>query len=171
MNKEMRSCIFLTLLTIAVAAPNRNVRSLTAPPLWHLPCGEVIEQDSYEDSQQDLGSILSDLSLQHQIMLQDYLNRDYEYLYDRVRIGVHEHQYIPNWVPGKKDSNHIRKLSKSSQQTVSKNVIVYIIILKRFVNLRNYILSFLHWKNSTERIDRRRAPSYIQIIRFLRISF
>ncbi|KAK2584104.1 hypothetical protein KPH14_006546 [Odynerus spinipes] len=116
------TCVFFGLLAVVSAAPKRKVRSASTPAPWHLPCGEVIELGSYEDSEQELKSILNSLKLQHQLTLQDYLNRDYEYLYDRVRIGVHEHQYIPNWVPGKKDSGRIRKLSKSSPQTIANHL-------------------------------------------------
>jgi len=51
--------------------------------------------------------------------MNDYLFRDYEYLYERVRIGVDDHQYIPNWIPGKKDVNLIRKLVDASTPMVS----------------------------------------------------
>ncbi|KAI4484996.1 hypothetical protein M0802_012879 [Mischocyttarus mexicanus] len=115
-------CIFFALLATTIAAPNRNVRYVADLPPWYLPCGDVIEEDFDMDSQQELESLMSRLKLQHKITLQDYLTHDYEYLYNRVRIGVHEYQYIPNWIPGKKESNNIRKLGKKSQQTIVNNL-------------------------------------------------
>ncbi|XP_015189353.1 PREDICTED: uncharacterized protein LOC107073278 [Polistes dominula] len=115
------SCLLIAHLaaTTVIAAPNnRNVRDVTDIPSWYLPCGDVIEQGFDGDSQQELDSILSHLKLMHKITLEEYLYHDYEYLYNRVRIGVQEHQYIPNWLPGKKDSNYIKRLGKSSQQTI-----------------------------------------------------
>ncbi|XP_014608240.1 PREDICTED: uncharacterized protein LOC106788984 [Polistes canadensis] len=123
--------------TVVIAAPNnRNVRYVTDIPPWYLPCGDVIDQGFDADSQQELGSILSRLKLQHKITLQDYLNHDYEYLYNRVRIGVHEHQYIPNWIPGKKDSNYIRRLGKSSQQTILNH------LPKLHMDLQKFAIAF-----------------------------
>lgn len=68
---------------------------------------------------EEMKTSLENLRLQHQLTMNDYLNRDYEYLYERVRIGVDDHQYIPNWVPSKKDVNLIRKLANANTPMVS----------------------------------------------------
>ena len=93
--------------------------------MWYLPCGEEqgeeIEVPSLDE--EITGNVqnltIENLRLQHQLTMNDYLNRDYEYLYEDVRIGVEEYQYIPNWVPGKEDVNKIKKLVNTSPQTVS----------------------------------------------------
>lgn len=75
---------------------------------------------------------LENLRLQHQLTMNDYLNRDYEYLYERVRIGVDDHQYIPNWVPGQKDVNLIRKLANAHTPMVSTVNSINIVTRTRF---------------------------------------
>lgn len=101
------------------ATSSRNSRSLL--PFWHLPCGQVIESEISNDDNliEGLKSVLISLKLQHELTMNDYLSRDYEFLYERVRIGVHEHQYIPNWVPGKKDVHIVKKIAGKNPQTVS----------------------------------------------------
>ncbi|XP_076634008.1 uncharacterized protein LOC143348073 [Colletes latitarsis] len=106
-----RSCLLISVLAVVSGAPKRSTRSEV--PMWHLPCGEMeTDGSSFANLEEEVKISLESLRLQHQLAMQDYLNRDYEYLYERVRIGVHEHQYIPNWVPGKKDVNMIKRLAK-----------------------------------------------------------
>jgi len=52
-------------------------------------------------------------------MMNDYLKRDYEYLYEKVSFGVDDDQYIPNWIPGQKDVNLIKKLANADSLMVS----------------------------------------------------
>lgn len=110
--------VLLSMSAIVTAAPRRTKRST---PLWHKPCGQLqeIEVSSAGNEEEEMRATLESIKLQHQLTMNDYLNSDYDFLYERVRIGVHEHQYIPNWVPGKKDVNAVRKLAKEKSQTVS----------------------------------------------------
>ncbi|RLU25489.1 hypothetical protein DMN91_001645 [Ooceraea biroi] len=121
MNSNMflkRVCLIAVILAVAAAAPRRTARSTV--PSWHLPCGEDFEVEvaSSENLEEELRISLESLKLQHQLTMNDYLNRDYDYLYERVRIGVHDHQYIPNWVPDKKDVNLVRRLASADSQTI-----------------------------------------------------
>ncbi|KAF3427989.1 hypothetical protein E2986_08115 [Frieseomelitta varia] len=117
-----RSYLFISMLVVVSAAPRRHTRS--SLPMWYLPCGEEqgeeIEVPSLDE--EITGNVqnltIENLRLQHQLTMNDYLNRDYEYLYEDVRIGVEEYQYIPNWVPGKEDVNKIKKLANTSPQTI-----------------------------------------------------
>lgn len=92
-----------------------------AEPTWYLPCGENLETEAmpFVNVEEEVSNSIQELRIQHQLTMNHYLNQDYDYLYERVRIGVHEHQYIPNWVPGKKDVNAIKRLTKASPRTVS----------------------------------------------------
>lgn len=111
-----RVYLISAVFTVAFAAPSIS----KSTPMWHLPCGEPnLQAVPFENFEEEIKTILEDLRLQHQLTMNDYLNRDYEYLYERVRIGVDDHQYIPNWVPGKKDVNFIRKLANEDTQMVS----------------------------------------------------
>jgi hypothetical protein len=121
-----RVCVLLTLSAIVVGT--RPSPALSGPvytkspvPYWHLPCGDVEERDPTEprDLDEDIRISLRNLRIQHELMLSDYLSKDYEFLYERVRIGVHEHQYIPNWLPGKKDVHAVKKLTHVKPQMVS----------------------------------------------------
>ncbi|KAG7190464.1 hypothetical protein KM043_006568 [Ampulex compressa] len=111
-------CLFFTILAAASAAPKRRSSPV---PTWHLPCGEDLDTEmmSSENVDEELRTSVSSLRLQHQLTMNDYLNRDYEYQYEKVRIGVHEHQYVPNWLPGKKDVNIVKRLENAKPQTVS----------------------------------------------------
>lgn len=111
--------LLISILAVVSGAPRRGARS--AMPTWYLPCGEDMETEapSIVNLEEEVRASIQSLRLQHQLTMNDYLNRDYEYLYERVRIGVHEHQYIPNWVPGKKDVNMIKRLANANAQTVS----------------------------------------------------
>ncbi|XP_078049403.1 uncharacterized protein LOC144476392 [Augochlora pura] len=115
------SFALLSLLATAAAMPKRSIRSTV--PSWHLPCGEVIEMEAatIENIEEEVMSSLESLRLQHQLTIEEYLCRDYEYLYERVRIGVHDHQYIPNWVPGKRDVNIIKRLVNAKPQMIASN--------------------------------------------------
>lgn len=112
-------CLVSAIFALTSAAPKRISRSTV--PIWHMPCGEGsdLEITSSEHLEEDIKSNFEILRLQHQLTMNDYLNRDYEYLYERVRIGIRDHQYIPNWVPGKKDTNLVRRLADANSQTVS----------------------------------------------------
>lgn len=111
-----RVCLISAIFAVALAAP----RISGSIPTWHLPCGELsLQAVSLKNLEEEMRTSLESLRLQHQLTMNDYLNRDYEYLYERVRIGVDDHQYIPNWVPGKKDVNLIRKLADANTPMVS----------------------------------------------------
>lgn len=106
-----RVCLISAVIAVALAAP----RISGSMPTWHIPCGELSSAAvSLKNLEEEMKTSLANLRLQHQLTMNDYLNRDYEYLYERVRIGVDDHQYIPNWVPGKKDVNLIRKLATAN---------------------------------------------------------
>lgn len=100
--------------------------------MWYLPCGEgqaeEIEASSLDE--EITGNVqnltIENLKLQHRQTMYDYLNWDYEYLYEDVRIGVEEYQYIPNWVPGKEDVNKIKKLANTNSQAVSVSLAIFI---------------------------------------------
>ncbi|XP_033322949.1 uncharacterized protein LOC117218558 [Megalopta genalis] len=113
------SCILLSILAAVSGMPRRSTRSTV--PSWHLPCGEEIEMElaTIENFEEEVKSSLERLRLQHRLTMADYLYRDYEYLYERVRIGVHDHQYIPNWVPGKNDVNKIKRLVDAKPQMIA----------------------------------------------------
>lgn len=114
-----RGYLLLSILAAVSAAPRRHTRSNL--PMWHLPCGEELEMDDYLDTniEQETSNSIQNLRLQHELTINDYLSRDYEYLYENVRIGVEEYQYIPNWVPGEKDTHMIKNLANTNSQTVS----------------------------------------------------
>lgn len=112
-------CFISAIFAVTSAAPRRISRSTV--PIWHIPCGEDpnLEITSSENLEEDIKSNFESLKLQHQLTMSDYLNRDYEYLYERVRIGIHDYQYVPNWLPSKKDTNLVRRLANVNSQTVS----------------------------------------------------
>ncbi|KYQ48278.1 hypothetical protein ALC60_12606 [Trachymyrmex zeteki] len=110
-----RVSLISSILAVAFAAPKIS----ESIPTWHLPCGELnLRAVPLKNLEEEMKTSLKNLRLQHQLTMYDYLNRDYEYLYERVRIGVDDHQYIPNWVPGKKDVNLIRKLADASTPVI-----------------------------------------------------
>ncbi|XP_060822079.1 uncharacterized protein LOC132910414 [Bombus pascuorum] len=113
-----RGYLLISIVAAASAAPRRHTRSNL--PLWHLPCGEELEIDDNLDGniEQETSNSIQNLRLQHELTINDYLSRDYEYLYENVRIGVEEHQYIPNWVPGEKDTHMIKNLANTNSQTI-----------------------------------------------------
>lgn len=111
-----RVCLISAIFAVAFAAPSIS----RSTPTWHLPCGQLnLQAVPLENLDEEMKTILENLKLQHQLTMNDYLNRDYKYLYERVRIGVDDHQYIPNWVPSQKDVNLIRKLANANNQMVS----------------------------------------------------
>ncbi|XP_012344449.1 uncharacterized protein LOC105736004 [Apis florea] len=116
-----RSYLLISILAVASGAPKIRIKS--SIPTWYLPCGEILEIDeSNEEASTDVDVKLyvQRLKIQHNLTLSNYLLQDYDYLYEKVRIGVNEHQYIPNWVPGKKDANAMKRRIKSalSPQTI-----------------------------------------------------
>ncbi|XP_026668220.1 uncharacterized protein LOC108623609 [Ceratina calcarata] len=137
-----RGYLLISALVVAViAAPSGQTKSQV--PRWHLPCGSTVETETsaivnFNDEVRDS---IERLSLLHQLTMTDYLNRDYEFLYERVRIGVHDHQYIPNWVPGKKDVNLVKGMINAEPQTVS----VYCIanyLPKLHMDLQKFAVAF-----------------------------
>lgn len=93
-------------------------------PYWHRPCGRAVIADvvNLKNVFEEMKASLKNLKMQHELMMNDYLSRDYEFLYERVRIGVEEHQYIPNWLPGKKDVHAVKKLAHTRPHVVSTNI-------------------------------------------------
>ncbi|XP_076391718.1 uncharacterized protein LOC105663295 [Megachile rotundata] len=116
-----RGYLLIFILAVASSAPRRHTRSTV--PTWHLPCGVEleIEMASTSNLDEEVGSLIESLKLQHGLAMNDYLNRDYDFLYERVRIGVHEHQYIPNWIPGEKDVGMIKRLKNAQPLTIANN--------------------------------------------------
>ncbi|XP_011499721.1 PREDICTED: uncharacterized protein LOC105363669 [Ceratosolen solmsi marchali] len=121
--------VSVLLIVSAVLVAARVPIALSAPfyskspvPYWHLPCGDNGERDYADprDLDEEIRTSLKNLRIQHELMLNDYLSKDYEFLYESVRIGVHEHQYIPNWLPGKKDVHSVKKLAHIKPQLLVK---------------------------------------------------
>ncbi|KAK0078069.1 hypothetical protein PV325_003091 [Microctonus aethiopoides] len=123
---------FLFIIVTTNSLPIRNEKSFV--PFWHLPCGEEIkfDDDIVINDQENIRESLESIKIQQQLTLTDYLNRDYEYLYERVRIGVHEHQYIPNWVPGKKEVLAVRRLAGKSLQTIFNHLPKFHVDMQKF---------------------------------------
>ncbi|OXU31806.1 hypothetical protein TSAR_005819 [Trichomalopsis sarcophagae] len=127
-----RTCFVVSVIVVVVlsctsAAPTPT--AFTKPeksrvPFWHMPCGGDNEVDILDPKNLDeeITANLKKLRIQHGLMMNDYLSRDYEFLYERVRIGVHEHQYIPNWLPGKKDVHTVRRLKHASPQLIANHL-------------------------------------------------
>ncbi|XP_011310862.1 uncharacterized protein [Fopius arisanus] len=124
--------VIIATVTAAPAAPDKNERSVK--PFWHLPCGEVSDNEIIpaEDTVEELRSVLIRLRLQHELTLNDYLSRDYEFLYERVKKGVHKHQYIPNWIPGKQDVDNTRGLAGKDPQTIANHLPKFHLDLQKF---------------------------------------
>ncbi|KAJ8688083.1 hypothetical protein QAD02_023878 [Eretmocerus hayati] len=109
--------VMQVLMRTVLSAP---VGAKSEVPYWHSPCGcnnEVVPVDP-GDSDDGISTSLRTLRIQHELLMNDYLSRDYEFLYERVRIGVHEHQYVPNWLPSKRDAHSIRKLKNHKPQMI-----------------------------------------------------
>ncbi|CAG5074159.1 Protein of unknown function [Cotesia congregata] len=87
-------------------------------PFWNVPCGEPVTDNVITGvSEQEIEASLERIKNQHQNALSDYLHHDYEYLYENVKVGPKEHQFIPNWVPGKKEIiGHLPKLHVDLQK-------------------------------------------------------
>ncbi|EFN79199.1 uncharacterized protein LOC105188021 [Harpegnathos saltator] len=114
-----RVCLISAAVFVAVsAAPKRVTRSTV--PTWHVPCGEDydVEVASWEVLEEETMNSLESLRLQHQLLMGDYLSRDYNYLYERVDFSVKKKQYIPNWLPDKKDVDLVKRLANASPQTI-----------------------------------------------------
>ncbi|XP_051163654.1 uncharacterized protein LOC127283044 [Leptopilina boulardi] len=111
---------FLSILTIVLTAPSRLKRATT--PAWHKPCGMLKETEATSGNDEEVRISLESIKLLHILTMNNYLSHDYDFLYERARRGVHKHQYIPNWVPGEKDVNAIRKLSKASSQMIASHL-------------------------------------------------
>lgn len=122
------SRIYLLISILAVASGAPKTRITRSTPTWHLPCGNHVKINNHVNSEEETSTqntnIKSDIKMveiQYQLTLKNYLLQDFEYLYEKVQIGVNEHQYIPSWIPGKKDVNAIIRLNKPTLnlQTVS----------------------------------------------------
>lgn len=72
-----------------------------------------------ESSEENIKFNLENLKLQHRLTMNNYLNQDYDYLYEGVSITLYDYQYIPNWLPDKKDTNLVRRLANTNSQMVS----------------------------------------------------
>ncbi|XP_034946578.1 uncharacterized protein [Chelonus insularis] len=132
MTTLIRTIIILgCLVYISSSKPLQRTKRYTVP-FWHLPCGEVIRPEPSDVSDEEIKSRLESIKLQHQLTLNDYLNRDYGFLYERVRIGVHHHQYIPNWIPGKEEVNSVRALRGESMQLIVSYLPQFHIDLQKF---------------------------------------
>lgn len=136
-----RICLTSVIFAVAFAAPISE-----SIPTWHLPCGKLnLQVVALKNLEEEMETSLENLRLQHQLTMNEYLNRDYEYLYERVRIGVDDHQYIPNWVPGTKDVNLIEKLTNANTPMVS-TVIQLTLLLVYVVSNRNLSLPLKYFK-------------------------
>jgi len=103
----------LIILAVAAAAPPRRTsRSI-------LSCGESLEVLGVSSSELSEEEMDSKIKMQYRQAMDNYRMSNYDSLYERVRIGVHDHQYIPNWLPGQKDVNLVQKLANATFQTVS----------------------------------------------------
>ncbi|KZC14690.1 hypothetical protein WN55_07327 [Dufourea novaeangliae] len=131
-----RCCLFTFVLVVVSGAPRRSPRSTV--PVWHSPCGDESETEAaaFTNLNEEVETSLKSLKLQHKMTMDEYLNRDYDYLYERVRIGVHEHQYIPNWIPGKKDVNMIKRLVNAKPQMIANH------FPKLHVDLQKFAVAF-----------------------------
>ncbi|XP_031841175.1 uncharacterized protein LOC116430768 [Nomia melanderi] len=136
-----RSYVLLSVLAVVFGAPRRSTRSTV--PTWHLPCGEIIETEPsvFENLNEEVETSLQSLKLQHELTMNDYLNRDYDFLYERVRIGVENHHYIPNWVPDEKDVHIINDLVNATPQEVSLSLIAER-LPKMHMDLQKFAVAF-----------------------------
>lgn len=114
-----RVYLISAVLAVASAAPRRTVRS--AVPMWHLPCGVELDVEiaSWENFDKEVKDSLDSLRIQHGLTMNDYLSRDYNYLYERVHRGVDDHQYIPDWLPDRKEREIVKRLTDANFETVS----------------------------------------------------
>lgn len=114
--------LFTAVFVVASAAP--RVRR-SSKPMWHSPCGnnnnDDVEVASWEDLEEEMVNSLKWLKLQHQLLMGDYLSRDYNYLYETVDFSLKKKQYIPNWLPDEEDVGLVRRLVNANPQTVSAN--------------------------------------------------
>lgn len=117
---KIQAGVKVLVLVVTVSVVGSNPVPKPSVPFWHSPCGvsDDTEVQSFVNDE-EIERNLENIKLQHRLAMDDFLNRDYEFLYERVRLGVHDHQYIPNWVPGKKDVHNIRKLYDAPPQTVN----------------------------------------------------
>ncbi|XP_057335656.1 uncharacterized protein LOC130674365 [Microplitis mediator] len=124
MSKEYNKIFILSLMILGISGlPVHHKRhkrhSYSQRPFWHLPCGDPTPDSEINNLNEEEGELsLERIINQHKNALADYLHHDYEFLYERVRLGPAEHQYLPNWLPGKKDVHIVKKLSGKSSQTI-----------------------------------------------------
>ncbi|XP_014206700.1 uncharacterized protein LOC106638162 [Copidosoma floridanum] len=123
--------VVAVVVSRAIGAPSSTKKPVelkppkSVVPYWHMPCGasnEVAEPVDPRNPEEEISESLRSLRIQHELMMTDYLSRDYEFLYERVRIGVHEHQYIPNWLPGKKDVHLVKRLRHGKPQLIASHL-------------------------------------------------
>ncbi|CAD6245368.1 GSCOCG00013668001-RA-CDS, partial [Cotesia congregata] len=102
-------------------------------PFWNVPCGEPVTDNVITGvSEQEIEASLERIKNQHQNALSDYLHHDYEYLYENVKVGPKEHQFIPNWVPGKKEVRIVKSLNdtdRSSQMLDTRRRLILSVII------------------------------------------
>ncbi|KAH0551974.1 uncharacterized protein LOC123270754 [Cotesia glomerata] len=102
-------------------------------PFWYVPCGEPVTDNVITGvSEQEIEASLERIKNQHQNALSDYLHHDYEYLYENVKVGPKEHQFIPNWVPGKKEVRIVKRLTDGSSQTIISHLPKLHVDLQKF---------------------------------------
>lgn len=116
-----RVCLISTAVLVVASAAPRIIRS--AVPKWHYPCGRDydVEEASWEDLEDEMAISLRKIRMQHQLLMGDYLSRDYNYLYERIDFSLKKKQYIPNWLPDERDVDLVRGLANANPQTVSAN--------------------------------------------------
>lgn len=115
-----RVCLISTAVFVVCVSAAPRIRRSTVP-MWHLPCGDDddIEVASWEDLEEEMVNSLKRLKLQHQLLMGDYLSRDYNYLYEKVDFSVKKKQYVPNWLPDEEDVDLVKRLADANPQTVS----------------------------------------------------
>ncbi|XP_014485948.1 PREDICTED: uncharacterized protein LOC106750258 [Dinoponera quadriceps] len=114
-----RVCLISTAVLVAVYAAPR-VSRLQEVPKWHFPCGGDLDVEvaSWEDLEEETVNSLESLRLQHQLLMSEYLSRDYNYLYESMDFSVKKKQYIPNWLPDEKDVDLVKGLADANPQTI-----------------------------------------------------
>lgn len=141
--------IAILLVSGSSAAPRRSRRS--SVPAWHKPCGEDLDTSVITNTDENFDEAAADglrsIALQHQLTLTNYLNSDYEFLYERVRLGVQKHQYIPNWIPGKKDVAAVKRLQNSGVREVSFMTVFYLFS----VSFYHIVIQSVIWKRGVIR--------------------
>ncbi|XP_012222486.1 uncharacterized protein [Linepithema humile] len=145
-----RVCLIAVILAVTSAAPSRLFRRV---PMWYLPCGQFEYEDmnSLEESEEEISTRLDRIKVQYRLTLNNYLEQNYGSLYKKVRIGVLDHQYIPNWVPDRVDANTVRKLNDSSPQTIIDH------FPQLHMNLQKFAVAFEQLIEDETEVERKHA--------------